>query len=167
MKFAEVNLITTRIGFGYDAHRFAEGRRLVLGGVHIPYPRGLDGHSDADVLLHAVCDSLLGAACLGDLGRHFPDSDPAFRGISSLTLLSTVGEMVRKEGYSVVNVDASVVMEEPKVSPHVVAMRENIARALNIASAVVSVKATTNERMGAIGAKEGAVAFAVALVARL
>ncbi|KAB2926386.1 MAG: 2-C-methyl-D-erythritol 2,4-cyclodiphosphate synthase [Bacteroidetes bacterium] len=154
----------TRIGFGYDAHRFAAGRKLMLGGVEIPHTHGLLGHSDADVLLHAVCDALLGAAALGDIGRHFPDTDPRYKGISSLTLLSHVGRLVQANGYTIGNIDSTIVMEHPKVNPHVEAMRRAIGEALTIPPEVISIKATTNEGMGFVGTGEGAVAYAVALL---
>lgn len=156
--------MNNRIGFGFDVHQFAEGRTLVLGGVHIPSEKGLLGHSDADVLLHAICDALLGAAALGDIGKHFPDTDPAFRGISSLILLSHVGELLRERRYSIGNIDATLVMERPKIAPFVDQMRSNIAGAVGIAADQVSIKATTNEGMGFIGAGQGAVAHAVAMI---
>ena len=150
-----------RIGFGYDAHRLVSGRPLVLGGVTIPHDRGLAGHSDADVLLHALADAMLGAAALGDLGRHFPDTAPEWEGADSRALLSTVLEKVRAAGYAPHNVDATVVLERPKLRPHVDAMRANIAECLGVDAGAVSVKATTNEGLGAVGAGEGAVAHAV------
>ncbi len=151
-----------RIGFGYDSHRLAAGRRLVLGGVTVPHDRGLLGHSDADVLVHAVCDAILGAMAAGDIGRHFPDSDPAYRGISSLALLERVRELAAGKGFEVFNVDSTIVLERPKLAPHLEAMAENIAGALRIPPARVGVKAKTNEGMGLVGAGEGAAAFAVA-----
>ena len=153
-----------RIGHGYDVHRFTEGRPLVLGGVMVAHDRGLLGHSDADVLTHAVMDALLGAAALGDIGLHFPDSDPAYRGISSLTLLSRVGELLTKKGYRVGNIDATVVAEEPKLRPYIDAMREKIAAALGIEPERVSVKATTEEGLGFTGARLGIAAHAVCLL---
>jgi 2-C-methyl-D-erythritol 2,4-cyclodiphosphate synthase len=156
-----------RIGHGFDVHRFADNRALVLGGVQIPYEKGLLGHSDADVLLHAIADALLGAAALGDIGHHFPDTDVRYKGISSLRLLEHVASLLEREKYTVSNVDATLVMERPKIAPHVPAMRENIARALRIDIARVSVKATTNEGLGFIGAGEGAVAHAIALITLL
>lgn len=153
-----------RIGHGFDVHRFADDRALVLGGVEIPHDKGLLGHSDADVLLHAISDALLGAAALGDIGHHFPDTDVRYKGISSLTLLEHVGALLTGRNYAIANVDATLVMERPKIAPHVPAMRENIARALRIDVGQVSVKATTNEGLGFIGAGEGAVAHAVALI---
>lgn len=153
-----------RIGHGYDVHRFAEGRALVLGGVTIPHDRGLLGHSDADVLTHAVMDALLGAAALGDIGLHFPDSDPAYRGINSLTLLSQVGKLLAEKGYRVGNIDATVVAEEPKLRPYIDAMREKLAAALGIESDRVSVKATTEEGLGFTGERLGIAAHAVCLL---
>jgi 2-C-methyl-D-erythritol 2,4-cyclodiphosphate synthase len=153
-----------RVGQGFDVHRFADDRALVLGGVVIPHSKGLLGHSDADVLLHAIADALLGAAAQGDIGHHFPDTDMRYKGISSLTLLEHVGALLNGLNYSISNVDATLVMERPKIAPHVPAMRENIARALHIETGRVSVKATTNEGLGFIGAGEGAVAHAIALI---
>ena len=153
-----------RIGHGYDVHRLVEGRPLILGGVKIPYARGLDGHSDADVLVHAVMDALLGAAALGDIGQHFPDSDPAYAGADSIALLCAVGELLAKKGYEVVNLDASVLAQAPKLAPHRQAMRENIASALGIDLSCVSVKATTEEGLGFTGRGEGIAAHAVALL---
>lgn len=153
-----------RIGHGYDVHRFAEGRDLVLGGVKIPHDRGLLGHSDADVLTHAVMDALLGAAALGDIGLHFPDSDPAYRGISSLSLLERVGKLLREKGYSVGNIDATVVAEEPRLRPYIDAMRKNIAAALGVDAEHISVKATTEEGLGFTGERLGIAAHAVCLL---
>jgi 2-C-methyl-D-erythritol 2,4-cyclodiphosphate synthase len=156
-----------RIGQGFDVHRFADDRALVLGGVVIPFEKGLLGHSDADVLLHAIADALLGAAALGDIGHHFPDTDMRYKGISSITLLEHVAGLMSANGYSISNVDATLVMEHPKIAPFVGTMRENIARALGIGMGQVSVKATTNEKLGFIGAGEGAVAHAIALITSL
>ncbi len=153
-----------RIGFGFDVHRFAEGRKLVLGGVEIQHDKGLDGHSDADVLLHALMDALLGAAALGDIGKHFPNTDPRYKNISSLLLLKHVGDLLAAEKYKIVNVDVTLVMEKPKILPHVDQMRKNISSALYILPDQVSVKATTNEGLGFIGHGEGAVAHAVASI---
>lgn len=150
-----------RIGFGYDVHRLVEGRPLVLGGVTVPHDLGLLGHSDADVLLHAISDALLGAAALGDIGSHFPDTDEAWRGADSLELLRAVETRVREAGYRTGNVDATVVLERPKLRPHVEAMRLNVAEALEVERGAVSVKATTSERMGFVGTSEGAAAYAV------
>jgi 2-C-methyl-D-erythritol 2,4-cyclodiphosphate synthase len=153
-----------RIGFGYDSHRLAAGRRLVLGGMEIPNEKGLLGHSDADVLIHTVCDAILGAVGEGDIGRQFPDTDPAYRDISSLILLERVRALAAARGYQVCNVDSTIVLENPKLAPHLSAMAENIAGILRIPSGRVSVKAKTNEGMGLVGAGEGAAAFTVVLV---
>lgn len=153
-----------RVGHGYDVHRLTEGRRLILGGVDIAYEKGLLGHSDADVLTHAVMDALLGAAALGDIGALFPDSDAAFKDISSLTLLERVAEKLAAEGWSVVNVDATVLAQAPKLAPHRAAMRENLARALGVEVSRVSVKATTEEGLGFTGEGRGIAAHAVALI---
>ncbi len=155
-----------RIGQGYDIHPFALGRRLVLGGVEIAHDRGLDGHSDADVLVHAVADAVLGAAGLGDIGVHFPPSDEHWRGASSLALLERVAGFAREAGWSVVNVDATVIAERPRLLPHVPAMKTRIASALAIDAGAVGVKATTNEQLGALGREEGIAALAVALLRR-
>ena len=153
-----------RIGQGYDVRRLVEGRALVLGGVKVPYERGLDGHSDADVLVHAVMDALLGAAALGDIGKLFPDSDERYRGADSLLLLAEVARRVRAEGYEIVNIDSTVVAQAPKLAAHIPAMRENIARAAGLAAGSVSVKATTEERLGFTGEGLGIAAQAVALI---
>jgi 2-C-methyl-D-erythritol 2,4-cyclodiphosphate synthase len=153
-----------RVGIGYDAHRLVPGRRLVLGGVDIPHEAGLLGHSDADVLSHAIGDALLGALGEGDLGRHFPPGDPRWKDASSLELLRRIMDIVRGRGARVVNVDAALVLEAPKVSPHVPAMRRALAGALEVADTQVSVKATTNEGMDAVGRGEGAAAHAVVLL---
>lgn len=153
-----------RIGQGYDVHRLVEGRKLILGGVDIPHTVGLLGHSDADVLLHAISDALLGAAALGDIGKHFPDSDPAYKGISSLRLLAHVGALLREHGYRVVNIDSTVIAEAPKLASHIGAMRQNIASALEIDVSAVSVKATTEEKLGFTGEKLGIAAQAIALI---
>jgi 2-C-methyl-D-erythritol 2,4-cyclodiphosphate synthase len=153
-----------KIGFGFDSHRLAEGRSLILGGVEVPHDKGLLGHSDADVLLHAVCDAILGAVGLGDIGRQFPDTDHAYQGISSMILLERVGVLASECGYRVANVDSTIVLERPKLAPHVPAMCENIAHALGIDPDRVSVKAKTNEGMGFVGNAEGAAAFAVVLI---
>jgi 2-C-methyl-D-erythritol 2,4-cyclodiphosphate synthase len=156
--------VPVRAGIGYDAHRFAEGRRLVLGGVEIAHPRGLLGHSDADVLLHAIMDALLGAAALGDIGRHFPDTDETFRGASSVFLLAATRSLLEAEGCRAISVDATVIAEAPRIAPHVPAMRAVIASGLGIAEERVSVKATTQEGLGWIGRGEGIAAIAVAQV---
>jgi 2-C-methyl-D-erythritol 2,4-cyclodiphosphate synthase len=153
-----------RIGFGYDIHPLVTGRKLVLGGVTIPSEKGCDGHSDADVLLHAIADALLGAAGLGDIGRHFPNTDPRYRGISSVILLQQVAGLLATHRWTVGNVDATVILEAPKIAPHVEAMRQTIARALTVTPGQVSIKATTNEGLGALGAAAGAAAHAVALI---
>lgn len=153
-----------RIGHGYDAHRFAKGRKLVLGGVDIPYEFGLSGHSDADVLLHAVADSLLGAAALGDIGKHFPDTNDRYKGISSLILLKETAALLSKNGYATVNIDATVVAQSPKLSPYIEEMKSNIAQALSCDVGRVSVKATTEEGMGFTGKKEGIAAHSVCLI---
>ena len=154
-----------RIGIGYDVHRLVDDRPLVVGGVTIPHDQGLAGHSDADVLLHAVADALLGAAALGDLGAHFPDTDAEWEGADSRTLLDEVVSAVRAAGYRPHNVDATVVLERPKLRPHIVDMRDNIAAALGLEMTAVSVKATTHEGLGALGAEEGAAAHAVCTIA--
>lgn len=156
-----------RIGQGYDVHRLAEGRPLILGGVDIPHDRGLLGHSDADVLTHAVMDALLGAAALGDIGGHFPDSDETYRGADSLALLRRVCDLLREAGYAVVNTDATVIAQAPKLAPHIPHMRRNLAQAMGIAPENVSVKATTEERLGFTGAGEGMAAQAVALLEKI
>jgi 2-C-methyl-D-erythritol 2,4-cyclodiphosphate synthase len=155
---------TLRVGIGYDVHRLERGLPLTLGGVALAHDKGLRAHSDGDVLAHAVGDALLGAAGLGDLGAHFPNSDPAWRGASSLALLETIAQRLRERGFAIVNVDASIVAEAPRVAPHVLAMREALGRALAIDDGRVSVKATTNEGLGALGREEGIAAWAVALV---
>ena len=156
----------TRFGFGYDIHRFAPNRKLILGGVQIPSELGLLGHSDADVLLHAICDALLGGAALGDIGQHFPDTDPRFKGTSSLSFLVSTRELVVASGYSIVNVDSTLVLQSPKIAPYVPAMRQEIANALTVGVDRVSVKATTNEGLGSLGAGEGCAAYAVAAIER-
>ena len=153
-----------RVGHGYDVHRLVADRRLVLGGVDIPYEKGLLGHSDADVLLHAIMDALLGAAGMGDIGRHFPDTDEEYRGISSLVLLRRVGEKLGAQGYRVVNVDATLVLQRPKVAPYIEAMVANIATALGVDNSRINVKATTEEHLGFTGSGEGAAAHAVAML---
>ena len=153
-----------RIGHGFDVHAFAEGRRLIIGGVDIPYDRGLLGHSDADVLLHAICDALLGAAALGDIGKHFPDSDARFKGIDSRKLLRHVAELLDGRGWKVGNVDATIIAQAPKMAPHIAAMREHIAEDIGIAAEQVNVKATTTEHLGFTGREEGIAAEAVCLI---
>jgi 2-C-methyl-D-erythritol 4-phosphate cytidylyltransferase/2-C-methyl-D-erythritol 2,4-cyclodiphosphate synthase len=156
--------MTTRTGIGYDVHRFAQGRPLVLGGVAIAHPYGLAGHSDADVLLHAIVDALLGAAALGDIGHHFPPSDPSWRDADSRLFLTHAATLIRDAGYSVANVDATVIAEEPRIGPHAQAMRRSIAENLGIGEQAVSVKATTNEGMGFVGRGEGIAALAIATI---
>ncbi len=153
-----------RIGMGYDVHRLVEGRKLILGGVEIPYLQGLDGHSDADVLLHAIKDALLGAAALGDIGRHFPDTDMRYKGVSSMLLLERVKEILEEHGYAVNNVDATIVAEKPKLASYIPVMNENIARVLKVENGQINVKATTTEGLGFAGKKEGIAAYAVATI---
>ena len=145
-------------------HRLVKGPKLILGGVEIPHSKGLEGHSDADVLIHAIADALLGAAGLGDIGKHFPNTDPRYKGISSLILLRQVADLLIQHRFSIGNIDATVVLEEPKISPHVDQMKQNIAVALNIAPDQISVKATTHEGLGFIGNEQGAAAHAVAMI---
>jgi len=156
--------MTTRIGTGYDVHRLVEGRKLIIGGVDIPYEKGLLGHSDADVLLHAVCDALLGAAGVGDIGRHFPDTDQRFKGISSMKLLGEVGRLLEVKGFRVNNIDATIVAERPKMAPHVAAMAANIAAAVRIDVSAVNVKATTTEGLGFTGRGEGIASYAACTI---
>lgn len=156
-----------RIGHGYDVHRLTAGRRLVLGGVDIPYEKGLLGHSDADVLLHAISDALLGAAALGDIGKHFPDTDQSYKDADSLVLLSEVGRILFDAGYKPSNIDATVIAQAPKLAPHIQAMRKNIANALNIEPDAVSVKATTEEHLGFTGSGEGISAHAVCIIEKI
>lgn len=155
-----------RVGTGFDVHRLVEGRKCILGGVEIPHPLGLLGHSDADVLLHALSDALLGALGLGDIGMHFPDSDPRYRGADSLVLLSHVGDLVREHGWEIGNLQGTVICEAPRVRPHVEAMRANIAKALGIEIDQVGIQGTTSEKLGFTGRGEGIAAQAVALVFR-
>lgn len=149
---------------GYDVHKLVEGRDLIIGGVTIPYEKGLLGHSDADVLLHAVSDALLGAAALGDIGKHFPDSDPAYKGISSMLLLEKVGELLSEKGFLVENIDATIIAQEPKMRPYIDTMRENIAKALNMDVSCVNVKATTEEGLGFTGSGEGISSQAICML---
>ncbi|MDY3746751.1 MAG: 2-C-methyl-D-erythritol 2,4-cyclodiphosphate synthase [Lachnospiraceae bacterium] len=153
-----------RVGMGYDVHKLVEDRALILGGVCIPYEKGLLGHSDADVLIHAVMDALLGAAALGDIGRHFPDSDPKYKGISSMLLLEHVGSLLMENGYVVGNIDATVIAQRPKLAPYIETMRENMAKALKIEVSRVNVKATTEEGLGFTGQGLGIASSAVALI---
>ena len=156
-----------RIGHGYDVHRLTEGRKLILGGVEIPWERGLLGHSDADVLAHAVMDALLGAAGLGDIGKHFPDTDPAYTGADSLKLLEHVAGLLREQGFAVGNVDATILAQRPKLAPHIPRMRDNLARAMGADPSQVNVKATTEEGLGFTGSGEGMAAHAVALIEKI
>ena len=156
-----------RIGHGYDVHKLVEGRRLILGGVDIPYEKGLLGHSDADVLLHAISDALLGAAALGDIGKHFPDTDSAYKDADSLVLLSQVNKIINSAGYKVSNVDATVIAQAPKLALHIESMRKNIAYALSADLNDVSVKATTEERLGFTGRGEGISAHAVCIIEKI
>jgi 2-C-methyl-D-erythritol 2,4-cyclodiphosphate synthase len=156
--------MAVRFGIGYDVHRLVANRKLILGGVEIPFVKGLLGHSDADVLCHALADALLGAAALGDIGEHFPDTDPRFRDVSSIVLLQHVAGLLQKAGWAVVNVDATLVLQAPKIAPYVRRMRENIANALGLTVDQVSVKATTSEELGFVGMGEGATATAVASI---
>ncbi len=156
-----------RIGTGYDVHRLVENRKLTIGGVEIPHSLGLLGHSDADVLLHAIMDALLGAAALGDIGLHFPDSDEAYKGISSIELLKRVKSLIMESGYLVENIDATIIAEKPKMRPYIDQMRENVAEALEISTSQVNIKATTEEKLGFTGREEGIAAEAVCLLTSL
>ena len=160
-------MINFRIGHGYDVHRLTENRKLILGGVDIPYEKGLLGHSDADVLLHAISDALLGAAALGDIGKHFPDTDIAYKNADSLILLSKVGEILKSAGYKPSNIDSTVIAQAPKLAPHIENMRKNIASALDIEIDAVSVKATTEEHLGFSGRGEGIAAHAVCIIEKI
>lgn len=153
-----------RIGFGYDVHAFSEGRKLILGGVDIPHTAGLLGHSDADVLVHAIMDALLGAAALGDIGKHFPDTDPKYKGADSLKLLECVGNILSDNGYKIGNIDSCIVAQAPKLAPYMDKMRQNIANSLSVDIDAISVKATTTEKLGFEGRKEGISSSAVALI---
>ncbi len=151
-----------RTGIGYDVHRFASGRKLVLGGVRIPYKKGLLGHSDADVVCHAICDALLGAAALGDIGHHFPNTTKKYKNISSLVLLKKVWRLIREAGYEIVNVDSMILLQAPKIARFIPAMKRNIGKSLHLPVSGVSIKATTNELLGFVGREEGCAAMAVA-----
>lgn len=153
-----------RIGHGYDVHRLTAGRKLIIGGVCIPHETGLDGHSDADVLLHAICDALLGAAALRDIGYHFPDNDGSYKDISSLILLSKVNELLKAKGYSISNIDATIIAQKPRLAPFIAEMGRNIAQTLSLDTEQVNIKATTEEGLGFTGNKEGIAAHAVALI---
>lgn len=154
----------SRFGMGYDVHQLVEGRKLIIGGVEIPFEKGLLGHSDADVLLHAISDALLGAAALGDIGKHFPDTDERYKGADSLKLLEEVGRLLAEKGYTVGNVDATIVAQRPKMAPHIPVMRENIARVLHVDVDRINVKATTEEHLGFTGTGEGMACHAVCLL---
>lgn len=164
LTMVERRITKMRIGMGYDVHRLIEGRKLVMGGVEIPYEKGLLGHSDADVLLHAIMDALLGAAALGDIGKHFPDTDPAYKGVSSVKLLEHVGALLEENLFLIENIDATIIAQAPKMRPHIDAMRENIAQALGITVEQVNVKATTEEGLGFTGTGEGISAQAICLL---
>lgn len=153
-----------RVGMGYDVHKLTEGRDLILGGVKIPWEKGLLGHSDADVLIHAVMDALLGAAALGDIGKHFPDTDPAYKGISSIKLLQHVAGLLRENGYTVGNIDATIIAQKPKMAPHIPRMRKNMAEALGIGESQLNIKATTEEGLGFTGRGEGIASQAICLL---
>jgi 2-C-methyl-D-erythritol 2,4-cyclodiphosphate synthase len=155
-----------RVGIGYDAHQMTKGRLLILGGVEIPFDKGLEGWSDADVLVHAIMDALLGAAALGDIGSCFPPNDPAYKGISSITLLNCVGGLLGAQGWRVGNIDATIIAERPFLQPFIAQMKQNISRALSISDSQVGIKATTNEGMGFTGREEGIAAYAVALLGK-
>ncbi len=156
-----------RIGEGYDVHRLVPGRDLIIGGVKLPHAFGLDGHSDADVLVHAVMDALLGAAALGDIGKLFPDNDDAYLGANSLKLLERVCEVLREQGYAIVNIDSTVIAQKPKMAPHILSMRENVSKAAGINVDCVSIKATTEEHLGFTGREEGIAARAIALIEKI
>lgn len=158
---------TLRVGQGFDVHAFAEGRDLIIGGVRIAHPRGLLGHSDADVLTHAIMDALLGAAAMGDIGQHFPDTDEQWRGADSLDLLAAVTHLLTKSGWGIVNIDATLLAQAPKMAPHMPAMIENLARVMDLDRGRINLKATTTERLGFTGREEGIAAQAAALIARL
>ena len=155
---------TTRCGIGYDIHRLGQNRKLILGGIEIPYLLGLEGHSDADVLSHAITDALLGAICAGDIGQHFPDTDESIRGISSIEILKRVTKVLADKKARIINIDATVIAEAPKIAPQIAAMRKAVAAAIGVSDSQVSIKATTNERLGPIGRGEGISAMAVATV---
>lgn len=155
-----------RVGFGFDVHRLKEGRPCIIGGIEIPNHFGPDGHSDADVLIHAICDALLGAAGLRDIGYHFPDTDASFKSIDSKILLSRVVVLLKDKGFSICNIDSTLVMEQPRINPHVDAMKQVLAQVMGIGEEDIAIKATTNEKMGFIGRGEGATAYAVALISK-
>lgn len=153
-----------RIGFGYDVHRLVKGRKLILGGVAIPHKKGLEGHSDADVLLHSICDSLLGAAGLNDIGHHFPNKDPKWKNISSLILLLECNKLIRKKKLKVGNIDSTIILEEPKISPYIDEMKQNISKTLNIKISQIAIKSTTSERLGFVGRKQGCSAYTICML---
>lgn len=153
-----------RIGFGYDVHSFEEGRKLILGGIEIPYTKGLSGHSDADVLIHAICDAMLGALALGDIGKHFPDTDPKWKNAASKIFLKEINILLSEHGYAIGNIDTTLVVEKPKIFPNIVSIKDNLAAILNIDVDQISVKATTSEKMGFVGREEGIAAFANVLI---
>lgn len=155
-----------RVGFGYDVHQLVPGDHLRLGGVSIPHEKMASGHSDADVLIHAICDALLGAAGMRDIGYHFPNTDPRFKGIDSIKLLEEVRRLLETDGYTIGNIDATAVLERPRIAPHIEAMQEQLARALSISTGQIGLKATTNETMGFTGREEGVAAYAVALISK-
>lgn len=162
--FATKLFMSIRIGLGVDFHQLAEGRDFMIGGVHIPYHKGGVGHSDADVLLHAICDALLGAACLGDIGVHFPDTDPKYKNIDSKILLKETIALIQKENYQLVNIDSTLCLQEPKIKPYIQQMQKSIADIIGTSEKNISIKATTTEQMGFVGRKEGVVAYATALL---
>ncbi|MEM8966380.1 MAG: 2-C-methyl-D-erythritol 2,4-cyclodiphosphate synthase [Bacteroidota bacterium] len=155
-----------RIGYGYDVHQLEEGREFWLGGIRLEHTHGAKGHSDADVLIHAICDALLGAANLRDIGFHFPDTDPQYKGVDSKILLKEVMQLLRREGYELGNIDATVCLEAPKVNPHILAMRTTMAEVMQVDESALSIKATTSEKMGFVGRKEGVATHAVALIVK-
>ena len=157
-------VVSMRIGMGYDVHRLVEGRDLIIGGVKIPYEKGLLGHSDADVLLHAIMDALLGAAALGDIGKHFPDTDPVYKGISSIKLLEKVGELLEENHVFIENIDATIIAQKPKMAPHIPQMRANMAKAMGINESQLNIKATTEEKLGFTGREEGIASQAICLL---
>lgn len=153
-----------RVGMGYDVHRLTKDRDLILGGINIPWEKGLLGHSDADVLIHAIMDALLGAAALGDIGKHFPDTDPKYKGISSVLLLEHVAKLLEEKGFGITNIDATIIAQKPKMAPHIPQMRENIAKALGIETSSLNIKATTEEGLGFTGREEGIASQAICLL---
>ena len=156
-----------RVGLGYDVHKLVEGRKLIIGGVNVPHEKGLLGHSDADVLIHAVMDSILGALALGDIGKHFPDTDERYKGADSMKLLKCVNDLINEKGYEINNIDSIIIAQSPKMAPHIQNMRENIAKALNTSIENINVKATTEEGLGFTGAKEGIAAQSICLLVKV